>query len=56
MSNSVPCCANCNYAKHDLTLELFQKWIDRLVSFQNPESGAKSIGENQHGILPTHAF
>lgn len=35
VSNTVPCCKTCNYAKHNLTMEQFTKWIARLVSFQN---------------------
>jgi hypothetical protein len=35
LPNTVPCCKTCNYAKHNLTIEQFTKWIARLVSFQN---------------------
>jgi len=47
LANTVPCCKTCNYAKHNLTLEEFLSWIDRLVKFriqQNPESPATVQG------------
>lgn len=34
IQNSVPCCKICNYAKHNLTLEEFTLWLDRLVEFR----------------------
>jgi len=30
MDNVVPCCKICNYAKHDLTLQEFKDWIERV--------------------------
>ena len=37
VSNSVPCCKICNYAKKAMPLEVFLLWIKRLVAFQNRE-------------------
>jgi hypothetical protein len=31
--NCVPCCPQCNYAKSDLTVDEFRKWITQLVAF-----------------------
>ena len=31
--NVVPCCAPCNYAKHDLSVEQFRAWVERVHSF-----------------------
>jgi 5-methylcytosine-specific restriction endonuclease McrA len=30
--NVVPCCRNCNYAKHQLTLQEFKEWIRRVYN------------------------
>lgn len=34
ISNSVPCCPTCNYAKRQLPLELFLEWVNRIAAFQ----------------------
>ncbi len=33
--NLVPCCHQCNVAKHTQSLEQFLSWLDRLVSFRH---------------------
>lgn len=33
--NMVTCCKTCNYAKSDMTIDEFYKWIDNLITFQN---------------------
>ena len=33
--NSVPCCAQCNYAKRDLTEEEFSSWLRRSANFSS---------------------
>jgi hypothetical protein len=48
--NCATCCVVCNLAKRDLTKEKFQEWIDRLVKFQNRESGA-SAPEGNHARI-----
>ena len=30
IDNCVPCCSKCNYAKHDMTVEDFTKWIKNI--------------------------
>jgi hypothetical protein len=30
--NCIPCCKICNRAKHTLTIEEFETWIDRLIN------------------------
>ncbi len=37
-TNVCPCCEVCNQAKHSMTLDMFLKWIKRLVEFQIRES------------------
>lgn len=32
LDNCVPCCANCNFAKNDMSYSDFVKWITRLIS------------------------
>jgi len=32
MSNSVPCCKNCNYAKHKMSTAEFKEWLRRAAS------------------------
>jgi hypothetical protein len=32
--NSVPCCADCNFAKNDKTVEEFMEWLNRISNFQ----------------------
>jgi len=55
LNNSVPCCAICNYAKNDFTLEVFQKWLDRLVKFRTqPESPAIMQGNEETNVLPNN--
>jgi hypothetical protein len=34
LSNVVPCCKKCNYAKHTSTNKEWQDWIDRLIAYQ----------------------
>jgi hypothetical protein len=29
-ANVVPCCKNCNYAKHSMTLDQFRSWVRRI--------------------------
>jgi hypothetical protein len=37
--NCVSCCPQCNYAKSDLSLEDFRKWISQIVAFNTkPEA------------------
>jgi hypothetical protein len=36
LDNTVPCCSQCNQAKHCMTQEEFLLWIDRLVRFRQP--------------------
>jgi hypothetical protein len=45
-SNTVSCCQICNQAKHNMKLNDFIAWLDRVVKFRHPESDATSIGEN----------
>lgn len=44
-NNVVSCCLTCNRAKNNLSLEEFQKWIKRLITFQNSKSDAASVGK-----------
>lgn len=34
-SNCVPCCTICNLAKRNLSIEVFNAWINNLVNYQN---------------------
>ena len=45
ISNTVSCCQVCNQAKHNMKLDDFIAWLDRVVKFRNTESDAISIGE-----------
>lgn len=38
VSNCVSCCAKCNYAKHEMTLNEFNNWLKRLIKFQNDKN------------------
>jgi len=33
VENCTTCCASCNFAKSDLSLDNFRKWIEQLVKF-----------------------
>lgn len=32
--NCLPCCKICNYAKHKLSFEEFEEWLDRIVKYR----------------------
>lgn len=38
ISNCVPCCKRCNYAKRSATVEEFHEWITRLTKFQQEKT------------------
>lgn len=38
--NCVPCCKHCNYAKGNLSIGDFEKWLKRLVGFQSKNPNA----------------
>lgn len=40
VDNCRPCCSACNYAKRDMRVDVFEAWMDRLVSFR-ATSGAR---------------
>ena len=44
--NTVPCCKVCNQAKHNMKLNDFIAWLDRVVQFRTRESSAFSAGAN----------
>ena len=37
LSNCVPACKHCNYAKGNLSQELFDEWVSRLINYQIKE-------------------
>ena len=47
VSNCVPCCKVCNYAKYNLSYEEFQSWINRLVKFVTQN---KTNETNNHSL------
>lgn len=49
--NVVPCCWDCNVAKHAKTLEEFQAWIARLIEYQTNLQRHSSDGETS---VPDH--
>ena len=34
IENCLPCCKICNYAKHKLSFEEFEEWLNRIVEFK----------------------
>lgn len=36
ISNIVPCCKHCNWAKNKCTTQEFQEWIHRLINYHRP--------------------
>ena len=49
--NAVPCCKICNQAKHNMKLNDFIAWLDRILKFRT-ESGATSAGvKSNHASL-----
>lgn len=39
ISNVVPCCTNCNLAKHQMSIEEFKNWICKVYNFLIKENG-----------------
>lgn len=37
IENSVPCCKQCNYGKHNLQYEEWTRYLDDLVKFRSPK-------------------
>lgn len=35
ITNSVPCCKDCNFAKRDMTHDEFIAWVTRVFNFTN---------------------
>lgn len=51
LDNCVPCCSNCNYAKHDLTLENFKQWISDVYHHLNLERSTTISKESTNKCL-----
>ena len=51
LENSVSCCKDCNYAKHDMSFQAFKEWAIRLVehlrSIERESGGGRKLGERQ---------
>lgn len=51
ITNSVTCCKTCNHAKHTMSLQEFNEWLDRIVKFRtntNSESPAVVQGNESN--------
>lgn len=46
--NVVPCCKVCNQAKHNLSLEEFTEWLDRVVKFRTNTEGPAAQGNEKN--------
>ena len=45
IDNIVPCCSICNYAKHNLTLQEFQDWIEKVYNKMFKEKYDAELGK-----------
>lgn len=50
-ANCVACCADCNYAKNDMTESQWDAWIDRIVQFR---SCLQTLSKSRHASEPSN--
>ena len=60
VDNCVPCCAKCNYAKHDLSIDDFKNHIEKIYKHLFLESSttipAGSTSEAKQIAYPAEAY